>query len=319
VTITTYHFHPELLDLLIQTIPLLVRSKRDVVMFFRGAGVPATLTNDISKRLNTEPDKVNKFEIARTVLARLNDADAEMLGQRREVIKRVCEFEAYSSCWPNDQLKAKGLVSDIRKHVDIKDSFTRMQLERDAEHKAAKLKHTADVERIQERKALLAGIRDDLFALFSQTNAQARGKALEGVLNRLFAAYGILIKEDFTIRTENGKAIAEQIDGAIEYDGHVYLVEMKWWKEPIGVPDVSTHLVRVFGRGGVRGAFISASGYTESAVGTCKEALRDVPIVLCDLSEIVRLLEVEADLKTVLKDKIYAALLGKNPFQRYVG
>ena len=194
-----------------------------------------------------------------------------------------------------------------------------MRLERDAEHKAAKVKYTTDVERIQERKALLASIRNDLFALFSQTNAQARGKKLEAVLNRLFAAYGILIKEAFTIRTENGKAIAEQIDGAIEFEGHIYIVEMKWWNEPIGVPDVSTHLVRVFGRGGVRGAFISASGYTESAIGTCKEALRDVPIVLCDLSEFVMLLETEADLKIVLKDKIQAALLAKKPFQRYVG
>jgi restriction system protein len=235
------------------------------------------------------------------------------------VIKRVCEFEAYSSCWPDDQLKAKGLVSDIRKHVDIKDSFTRMQLEREAEHKAAKLKHTTDVQRVQERKALLGGITAALFALFSQVNAQARGKALEGVLNRLFAAYGILLKEDFAIRTESGNAIAEQIDGAIELDSQVYLVEMKWWKEPIGVPDVSAHLVRLFGRGGVRGAFISASGYTESAVGACRDALRDIPIILCDLSEIVRLLEVEADLKTVLKDKIHAALLDRNPFQRYIG
>ena len=109
MTITTYHFHPELLDLLIQTIPLLVRSKRDVVLFFRGAGVPASLTDDISQRLNIEPDRVNKFEIARTVLARLNDADAEMLGQRREIIKRICEFEAYSSCWPERPAESQGL------------------------------------------------------------------------------------------------------------------------------------------------------------------------------------------------------------------
>src|SRR5207253_1632947 len=161
-----------------------------------------------------------------------------------------------------------------------------------------------EVALIQEKKAILAGIKNDLFSLFSEGNAQARGKKLEGVLNRLFAAYGILIREDFTLRTDNGAIIAEQIDGAIEFESHVYLAEMKWWKEPLGVGDVSTHLVRVFSRGGVRGLFISASGYSEPAIKTCKDSLRDVAIILCDLSEIVRLLEVEADLRKMLKNKV---------------
>jgi restriction system protein len=319
MTITTYHFHPELLDLMIQTIPLLFRSKRDVVMFFRGAGVPDAVTADISQRIAVDKDSITKYEIVRTVLGRLNDADADMLAQRREVIKRVCEFENYSSCWEDDRLRAKGLVSEIRDHVRIKDSFTRMQQEKDAVQKLAQQKHAAELEGIQQRKALLAGIKQDLFALFAEANPQIRGKALEGVLNRLFKAFGILIREDFKLRTADGKVVAEQIDGAIEFRSHVYLVEMKWWKDPLGVGEVAPHLVRVFGRADVRGMFISTSGYSEPAINNCKEALRDKTIVLCDLSEFVRLLEMETDLNVVLKEKVDAAQIEKNPFKRYVG
>lgn len=64
MTISTYHFHPELLDLLIQTIPLLFRSKADVVMFFRGAAVPDSLTADISQRVrqDSRPSPHGRFD-----------------------------------------------------------------------------------------------------------------------------------------------------------------------------------------------------------------------------------------------------------------
>ena len=42
-----YHYPPELFQLLIDTIPLLSRSKKDVLIFFRGAGVPHSLVEDL--------------------------------------------------------------------------------------------------------------------------------------------------------------------------------------------------------------------------------------------------------------------------------
>ena len=44
-----YHFPPELMDLLIDTIPLLCRSKVDVLTFFRGCGVPDGVTADLQR------------------------------------------------------------------------------------------------------------------------------------------------------------------------------------------------------------------------------------------------------------------------------
>ena len=39
----TFHYPPELMNLLIDVIPLLNRSKQDVFLFFRGAGVSESL------------------------------------------------------------------------------------------------------------------------------------------------------------------------------------------------------------------------------------------------------------------------------------
>lgn len=38
-----HHYPPEILSLLVDTIPLLCRSKNDVLIFFKGAGVPGTI------------------------------------------------------------------------------------------------------------------------------------------------------------------------------------------------------------------------------------------------------------------------------------
>lgn len=105
----------------------------------------------------------------------------------------------------------------------------------------------------------------------------------------------------------------EQIDGVIELDGNLYLVEIKWWSEPLGPGDVAQHLIRVFSRGQARGLFISTSGYTEAAIRTATEALRQYVVILCKLEEFVRLLETEGDLGQLLREKRDAAIIHKNP------
>jgi restriction system protein len=163
-------------------------------------------------------------------------------------------------------------------------------------------------EREQKRRERIAAIKSDFFALFKEESPHRRGKQLEAVLNRLFAEDGILLKEAFTITGDEGEGIIEQIDG------EVYLVEMKWWDKPLGVGEVSQHLVRVFNRGQSRGIFISASGHTDPAITTCRESTSKIVVALCTLQEFVSLLEKEADLKGFLKEKINAAIVHKNPF-----
>src|SRR5438552_3354742 len=120
-----YHFTPDLLNLLVQTIPKLCRSKNDVLMFFRSAGVPTRHLGDLAAIVQRDKQSIPKYDIARKILERINAEGDAALSARREVIKRVVEFEDFSSCWPNDLLEAQGLVAQVRRVVNVKDSFTR--------------------------------------------------------------------------------------------------------------------------------------------------------------------------------------------------
>jgi restriction system protein len=125
----TFQYPPELFSLMVDAIAVLCKSKRDVILFFRGAGVPTSMTDDIETALKTNRDSVKKHESARTILTRVNEGGDALLATRRQLLKRVTEFEDFSRCYENDVMKAKGLVAEIRRVVEVKDSFTRMRQE----------------------------------------------------------------------------------------------------------------------------------------------------------------------------------------------
>lgn len=311
----TFHYPPELFNLLVDTIPLLNRSKKDVLLFFRGAGVPGSLFADISQQVEAAPDDINKFEITRKVLERLNEHGEATLRHRREVLKRVVEFTNFDTCWPNDQLKAKGLVASIRDVVNQKDSFTRMNQARDEERKARLAETDRLIRAKQKRTANIEGAKNGFYSLFgSSLTPQQRGKKLETAMNDLFRAYGVLVQESFHVVGDLGEGIVEQIDGVIELTGILYFVEMKWYKEPVGRGEISEHLVRLMSRAEARGIFISASSYTEPAIHTCREFLQHKLIALTDLHEIVQILQREQ--VGFLLRKVKEAQIRKNPYFR---
>jgi hypothetical protein len=312
-----FHYPPDLFELLVQTIPLLNKSKQNVLLFFKGSGLDETLFNDISYQVRTNRESINKFEICRKILERINEDTDKYLRERRETLKRVIEFEAFSACWPNDQLKAKGLVAEIQRVVNVKDSFTRMKQERDKERDEKKKDYEQKMKVIQDRKEKIASLKKELLGLFVESNHQKRGKLLESVLNNYFRTYQILVKEDFKRVGTEGEGIVEQIDGIIEIDNQIFLVDLKWYQDKIGRNDINAHLVRIYHRANAHGIFISASGFSPSALEASKEALiRGALFVLFDLEEFVTVIEREIDFVQYLKNKIHAATIEKNPYTK---
>lgn len=312
----TFHYPADLLSLLIETIPLLCRSKKDLLLFFLGAGVADEYTAEISQRLAAAPKEVSKYEIARTVLSLLNKKGEPALGERRAILRRVTDFDDFAGCWPDDVLKAQGLVEQVRKLVNVKDAFTRMQQERDEESRKRKeaVEREAAAKRKHEKE--LEDIKTDFFRLFAESNAWKRGKSVESVLNRLFKTHCLLVRDAFTLKGDEGQGVIEQIDGVIDLDGDLYLVEMKWWDAPLGPGDVSQHMVRVFNRGHARGVFIAHPGFTDAALAMCREGLQRTVFVLATIEELVRVVNERAELKAVLKAKVRAAIVEKQPLFR---
>jgi hypothetical protein len=310
-----FHYPPDVLELLVSTIPLLCKSKKSVVLFLQGAGVDRADLAEVDKIVRTDPDSINKFEIVRRVLTKVNARGDSGLRPRREIIKRVTEFESFETCWPQDQYKAKGLVASVREAVNAKDSFTRMKQERDAERSEALARQRAERAALAEKRARLADVASRLGALFGMDDKpQQRGTLLEGVLNDLFKVYGVLVREAFRRKAPDSALVLEQIDGVIEIDGTIYLVEMKWLKDPVGVAEFFPHLSRLFLRANASGIFISNSGFTDAVVKECTTALSQKTMVLCPLREIVNVLQrSDGDLISLLKAKIQSAIVDKNP------
>jgi restriction system protein len=314
MTSTTFQYPPDLFGLLVDTIPVLCKSKKDLLLFFRGVGVPARLMEDIEAQLKQDRDSVRKYDSARTILTRMNEEGDALLAARRELLKRVTEFEDFSRCYDSDVMKAKGLVAEVQRLVNVKDSFTRMSQERDREVEARRVEQQERAKAVRERREKIETTKRDLFSLFAETNPHRRGKSLEGVLNNLFRVYDVLVAEDFRRKGGDG-GVEEQIDDVIEIDTQMFLVEMKWWESPLGPTEVSQHLNRVMLRSGVSGIFISSSDYTPAAITMCRDFSQQRVLVLCTLREVVDVLNREGDLLTLLRAKIRAAKLDRNPFK----
>ena len=311
-----FQYPPELFQLLVDTIPRLFRSKKDVLLFFRGAGVAEPPLARLREQLDADAASLNKFDIARTVLTHVNELGDAGLRERREILKRVVEFEDFSTCWPTDQLTAKGLVGEIRRVVNVKDAFSKINLERDREVQVRREAAAAKQKLVEEARTKRDEARKELFAAFAEANPQKRGTKLERAINQLFLAHGISVRESFRVSDDKSGTTLEQIDGVIEVDGHLYFTEVKWLSTPVDVNDVSRHLIRVYHRGQSRGLFVSSTEFTESALSTCREALQRTVVTLFTLDELVRVLERGDELISVLRQKIVAAQTDKNPHYR---
>ena len=310
----SFHYPPDVHELLVETMPRLVRAKQALLDFFHGCGVPTAVTADMAETLAAKPDSITKFRIARTILTRLNEQGDLMLAQRREVIRRVVEFDAFSQCWPNEQAQARGLVAQLREIVGQKDAFTRMQQDRDREVSEKRRAMRAAYEERRMLREAMAAVRDRLAGLFGEPEPHRRGTLFQGVLNDLFRENDIGVREAFVRVGNSGEGVVEQVDGAIEVDGHLFLVEAKWWEGPIGPVEVRDLLSKVYSRADARGLFISATPYTAAAVGACREALGQRVVVLSTLEEIIKVLEAEDDFTAFLRQKVRAAQLDMNPF-----
>lgn len=310
----SYHFPPDLFNLLVDAIPRINRTKKDLLAFFKNVGTPTSLLNKYYSLINYDPKQISKKDITREVLESLNSKDTdEYLGIRRQLLQRVVDFTAFNTCYDNDVDSAKARIYEIKQLVNLKDSVTKheqfIENERNEKLKAKQ----QQLSRIVTSKTKFDTIANDFNKLFTITNPQLRGKSLETVLNELFTFFKIGIRESFCIADEESGKIYEQIDGTIELNNYLTLVEMKWEHDPIGVNPLSRFMTRLFVRSNVDGIIISYSSFTDTAPPIAKEGLSQRTIALIDLQDISKILTLKKDLPEYLTSLIREVRLTKNP------
>jgi hypothetical protein len=303
---------------MVDTVPLLVKSKADLIAFFRGAGVGESILEPLRGRLQLDRSALSKYEIARRVLHAVNDlTDDRGLSIRREIVRRVAQFSAFENCYENSVLSARGGVQLVREFVNVHDAASRIDAHAERERSLHRSKINAELKAKADAKAERQRVRQEIAQLFGTSEPQRRGKALEAVLAKLFKFDNVLVREAISIRSTSGNGIVEQIDGVIEIDHQSYLVEMKWWSSNLGVPEVSEHMMRVFARAQSRGIIIAHPGYSAPAIEKVREFLRDAPFILCDLEEVVAIIDDDVSVQDWLRPKIHAAIIERDPFRKF--
>lgn len=311
----SFHFPPELMSLLIDTIPRLNRSKKDLLLFFASCGVEDSLLRKYISALAKDKASVNKFNVTREILTALNEGGDRMLGTRRQLLQRVVCFDSFDVCWDNDRDRAKANVAEIGRIVKLKDTVTRFEQVAEREQQSIIRQNQHRLQLIAEKKKQFQTLKNQLMELFSMDNPHKRGKALEAALNNLFDFFQVGIEEAFCVYDEESGKCYEQVDGVIEIGNNLLLVEMKWEKNPIGAEPIGRLIGRTFTKAGVDAALISYSGFAETGVKVANDALSQRVIILVELRDIVSILNLEKDLKEYFATKIkYAKLYGKSNY-----
>lgn len=310
---TYFHFPPDLFNLLVDTIPRLNKTKKDLLLFFQNVGVPKAQLQPYYILLSSNRSQLKKYDVTREILAFLNQQSERMLGVRRKLLQRVIEFDSFETCYPNDKDRAKANVADIQKLVKMKDTVTKYEKYLIKEQSEKIKKQQKIVDEIRRSKERFEDLQQRFSQLFSIQNPQERGKKLEKVLNDIFLYFKIGVKEDFVIYDDETGKNYEQIDGVVEINHYLTLVEMKWEKVPIGADKIARFMSRLLVRKNVDGIVISYSSFAETAIPTAKEALAISVLTLVDLKDIFDVLNQKKDLAEFFSELIKNVKLYKNP------
>src|SRR5260221_5637327 len=98
-----FHFPPDLIELLIEAIPRLSRSKEGVLDFFRGCGVPYGMMADLRQQVAADRNSISKFAIARKILVRINNGGEQAPGPPPQIPPRASRVQGCVSTLERDR------------------------------------------------------------------------------------------------------------------------------------------------------------------------------------------------------------------------
>jgi len=111
----------------------------------------------------------------------------------------------------------------------------------------------------QQHSQALRELKDEFLHLAGDSDRNAAGLALEKLLNRLFALFGLRPRQPFRVT-------GEQIDGSFEMDSEIYLLESKWEKDPLPEAPLLVFREKILSKSTfTRGVLVALSGVSTQA------------------------------------------------------
>jgi hypothetical protein len=161
------------------------------------------------------------------------------------------------------QADAAQLVTAAQEAVQALRAWTEQYGELAEARERLAAQQQADAERSATRRsvsAVLEELKSEFLAMYTETDAQKRGRALEPFLNRLFSLFDLAPRNSF-------KLDDEQVDGAFTFSTDDYVLEAKWENHPASREDVDVLAQKVLRKGrNTLGLFLAVSGFSEPAL-----------------------------------------------------
>lgn len=186
---------------------------------------------------------------------------------------------------------ARSALADVRTVIGTYS----VEAEARAELRAAIEAEAADSAHRRSHAVVLSELHQAFMHLHTGAlTPQERGLRFETLLNDLFALFDLEPKAAYLLKYE-------QVDGAFTFRTDDYLLEARWWKEPVEPKHLRDFEGKIRGKAkNVLGLFISVNGFTEGALNKSAE---ETPLILMDGTDLLAVLEARIDLPEMLERK----------------
>ena len=143
----------------------------------------------------------------------------------------------------------------------------------------------------------------DMFEEISKMKPQPRGVRLQDLVAEIAEHQGW--NKEVSVKTSN-----EEIDVIIYQGRDFFLIECKWEKNPIEAKDIRDFYAKLAKRDGVKGIFISMSGFTAGAEEVVLDFMGDRTVLFFGLEDIRSLIYENVSLEDLINEK-YKQLVTK--------
>ena len=230
------------------------------------SGIPRTVVDEISRLRREDGRSLSKRQQMDELYLRLRAWDYNRrLEVSRNFVRILTEQDSFT---PQD---AKHRV-EVAEHCALKLRELVRRQEADQEHRAPRRARASAP--AQESYDYKLGQLRNRFVEANRLDAQKRGYALETLFAELMRISDIPMEEPFRI-------VGEALDGAIKYDGHYYLLELKWTSERCPPKEIGHFFYKVEGKLGARGLLLSMNGFSEGAIASLPTG-RELKVLLLD-------------------------------------
>ena len=240
--------------------------KDDLKKAWLRSGVSFEVCESIFSQRNDEGKKLTKRELMNALYFELRNQEFnKRLEISRNFVRLLIEHENFV---PQD---AKHRIEIAERcALKLKEIIKEQEKNREEKEKAKVKIQSQKKDNYQYNLVKLK----DKFNECAKLENQKRGYEFEKVFTELMKLEGIFIEEPF-------KIVGEQIDGAIKFDGHYYLLELKWVTEKIDQKNIASLYLKVEGKLDARGIFIAMNGYSKEVLKSLPHG-KDLKVLLLD-------------------------------------